>query len=207
MITKSRLFTGCIALIASALTGFGGLLGVDHYGVQLGYGKIWFSGGPNIDGLGTGVGINKNILKNSQVGIDLNGGATYARLSNASWRVREQAVGAGVTIFVNEDGARPFFNADIGWAFLRERFQGMSFRDDTLYTSLGGGIEIPFSENTSLTPFLSWTYFDDFSSSGWNGGLRLHHWYSEKFGIGTSVSTSDGPHDSISVVFAFTGKF
>lgn len=180
-------------------TSAAGLIGENYAGAGLAYTWVSISGISNPDGWGAGVGINHNVQKDANFGIDINGVYTYARVSGSGLRVRSNTLQASAVLFTEMDNVKPFLSLDTGWTWENARMFGLKISDDSWLWGFSGGVEIALNEAFSLTPSISWTRFNSYSDSVWSGGISGNYWINDQVSVQVGYGMTEGPEKAHTV--------
>ena len=195
------------AMLGSSAVAFGGQLGVNYYGAGIGYGQTWNSNLPDLEGFGGGVGVNYNLLQEVNYAIDLSANYTYIRGSGLNIRSRGHEISTSAVAFTEMEGARPFISLDTGWSWHRSHYHSWRSTSDSWFYGWTGGAEFEVAPDWSLTPFVSWTRWDNYSESEWSGGVNLHYWMDDNLGFGGTYTLTEGPHKSARLTLEVTMRY
>lgn len=188
------------AMLGTSTAAFAGTLGVNYYGVGLGYGENWHSNGPDTTGWGAGVGINHNVAQEADFAVDVHSNFDYRRGSGGALRSRTNTLTAGATAFTEFEGIRPFAGIETGWSWNRTRYQSLRMTDDSWLYGARFGAEIPVDADLSITPYATWTHYDSISDSKWAIGVSALYWLDDGIGVGLDYTLTEGPNKSATLI-------
>ena len=192
MIKLKRTLITLAALLGTAATSFGGLLGENYAFTGLGYTHISATGG--FDGWGGVAGLNYNIVSQDNYGIDVTGGYGYNRLSERGFRDSSHVFNVGAIAFTDLGNVRVFGGVDTGWLWGEWRVRGWgSDSNDSWLIGFEAGAEFAISDAFSLTHSIRLDRIDDDRSWEWSLNLGAHYWINDSIGAGLNYSVSDGP--------------
>lgn len=144
-----------------------------------------FRDSPLANGLGPELVVNLPVAPK----VDLAFAYNYERSSNASYKLKEQAIGATVRAYNPYEGVRLFSDATVGHAWVKARALGTRWSEDEAFWALGVGVEAPVGPSTALVGRIA---YNDLFSSGDNGTWTftggVNHWFTPQV-FGTASVT------------------
>ena len=205
-----------LTLLAATSSAYGldrpdGCLGTDYFGIRCMYmsAKSGHGGGADLDYIGPGVEINKHVLDNGEIGVDLSFDFELMKNQNRTnvYDLSDYNYTLGATVY-RKGAFSPYFKFNAGYEKFELDHKNNFIPDideDTI--NLGGeiGVECHLTPGWSVTPFFAENADTDAKSNQWTwtAGVASSYWVNSLVGVRVTGGYSDNNgEDSFRTTFA-----